>query len=167
MKSRRVLLAFCAAALLSGVSAASADDQTIQAVLSMSGINNSNIRAAFKTTDGFDAVHSCSPGSTSGCTASNGYGSPPKNVGNILCMPSNLAYAISSSCQSLLASGASQDCKGNPISNYCGGNASVASSCAWRTNNNKNTTTWNWNLSFANGVVNVDCSNSNYQGYTP
>ncbi len=167
MASPRLLLALCTVTLLSGAPAASANDQTIQTVLTLSGINNSNIRAAFKTTDAFDSVHSCSAGSGSSCTASNGYGSPPKNVGNILCLPSNLTYSITNSCQSLLASGASQDCKGNPISNYCGGDSSAAASCAWRTNNNKSLTSWNWNLSFSNGIVSVDCSNSNYQGYTP
>jgi opacity protein-like surface antigen len=166
MKSR-FLLALCAAALLSGVSAASADDQTIQSNLTLSGFNNSNIMTAFKTTDAFDAVHSCTTGSSSNCTAQNGYGSPPKNVGNILCMPSNLVYAITSGCQAILSSGSSQGCKGNPIQGLCGGNANVTAACAWRTNNNKSTTTWNWNLSYSGGVVNVDCSNSNYQGYTP
>jgi len=165
MRLLSMLFAAAAAALLS--TAASASDQTIQAKLTLTGINNSNISAAFTTTDAFDTVHSCSAGSGSSCTASNKYGSPPKNVGNILCMPSNLAYSITNACQTLLTSGSGQDCKGNPIRGYCGSNANVTASCAWRTNNNTNTTAWNWNLSFANGLVTVDCSNSNYQGYTP
>ncbi len=165
MRFHSVLLAAAAAAVVS--TAASANNQTIQAKLNLTGINNSNISTAFTTTDVFDTVHSCSAGSGSSCTASNNYGSPPKNVGNILCMPSNLAYSITSGCQAILSSGSSQDCKGNPIRGYCGSNSNVTASCAWRTNNNSNTTAWNWNLSFANGLVTVDCSNSNYQGYTP
>jgi hypothetical protein len=136
---RSALFAACTAALLATASAASADDQTIQANLTLTGINNSNISTAFTTTDAFDAVHSCSAGSGSSCTASNGYGSPPKNVGNILCMPSNLVYSITSGCQAVLSSGASQNCKGNPVRGWCAGNANVTASCAWRTNNNKHT----------------------------
>jgi len=167
MPAYRFAVAALAALVVSTV-AASADDQTIQSNLTLTGFNNSGITAAFKTTDAFDSVHSCNPGSGSSCTAQNGYGSPPKNVGNILCLPSNLVYAISSGCQAILTSGEGQDCKGNPIKGYCGGNSNVTASCAWRTNNNKTTVQWNWRLSYqSNGAISVDCSNSNYQGYTP
>jgi len=167
MRICSALIVACAVASWAPVSPAAADDQTIQAVLTLNGFNNSNISTAFKTTDVFDAVHSCSAGSTGGCTASNSYGSPPKNVGNILCLPSNLIYTVTSGCQAILTAGSTQNCKGNPIQGWCGSNANVTASCAWRTNNNKNTTPWNWTLNFANGIITVDCSNSNYQGYTP
>ncbi|MCW5606247.1 MAG: hypothetical protein KIT18_17030 [Burkholderiales bacterium] len=161
------LAAAALAALVLSAAGACADDQTIQSNLTLSGFNNSSITAAFKTTDVFDSIHSCSPGSSSSCTAQNSYGSPPKNVGNILCLPNNLVYSITSGCQAILTSGEGQDCKGNPIKGFCGGNANVTASCAWRTNNNKNTVQWNWRLSYGtNGAITVDCSNSNYQGYT-
>ena len=166
MQLYRPVLAACAAVILSAAGA-SAADQTIQANLNLNGFNNSSIYTAFKTTDAFDAVHSCNPGSSSSCTAKNSYGSPPKNVGNILCLPNNLIYSITSGCQAILSSGEGQDCKGNPLKGYCGGNANVTASCAWRTNNNTNTVNWNWNLNYSGGAITVDCTNSNYQGYTP
>lgn len=160
----RVLMGVALAVALAGP--VFADDQTIQATVNLSGFNNSGISTAFTTTDAFDGVHSCSTGSGTTCSTSNGYGSPPKNVGNTLCLPSNLVYSITSGCQAILTAGANQDCKGNPIRGYCS-QANVTPSCAWRTNNNKNKVQWTWNLSFANGLITVDCTNSNYQGYTP
>ena len=154
--------------LLAVAGPAGAADQVIKANVTLTGFNSSNIEVAFTTTDVFDGVHSCKAGSGSSCTAQNGYGSPPKNVGNVLCIPNNLTYAISASCQQLLSQGASQNCNKNNLKSYCNSSstATIAPACNWRTNNNKNPVNWNWTLTLqAQGcVINVDCSQSNYQG---
>lgn len=156
------------AALAAVTGLAQAADQTVKANVTLNGFNNSNIVVGFKSTDAFDGVHTCKPGSSSSCTAQNGYGSPPKNIGNFLCIPNSVAYQISSSCQSLLSQGTSQNCHGNSESNYCAvavsNSSEVAPACNWRTNNNTSTVTWNWTLTYQGGIVTVDCSNSNYQG---
>jgi hypothetical protein len=155
-------------ALVTFTGLAQAADQTVKANVTLNGFNNSNIVVGFKSTDAFDGVHTCKPGSGSSCTAQNGYGSPPKNIGNFLCIPNSMTYQISSSCQSLLSQGTSQDCHSNSESNYCAvavsNSSQVSPSCNWRTNNNTNTVNWNWTLTYQGGVVTVDCSNSNYQG---
>jgi hypothetical protein len=153
--------------LLALAGPAQAADQIIKSNLTLTGFNSSTIVAAFTTTDVFDGTHSCTTGSGSSCTAQNGYGSPPKNVGNVLCIPNNLTYAITASCQQVLSQGASGNCDKNNLRSYCKpGLATVAPACLWRTNNNRNEVNWNWKLSLqAQGcVISVDCSQSNYQG---
>lgn len=155
-------------ALVVFTSLAQAADQTVKASVTLNGFNNSNILVGFKSTDVFDAVHTCKPGSSPSCTTQNGYGSPPKNISNFLCIPNSLTYQITSSCQSLLSQGVSQGCNSNNEANYCSiavsNSSEVAPSCNWRTNNNTSTVTWNWTLTYQGGVVTVDCSNGNYQG---
>jgi hypothetical protein len=153
--------------LLAAAGAARAADQTIKANLTLTGFNSSTIVTAFTTTDVFDSTHSCNAGSGSSCTAQNGYGSPPKNVGNVLCIPNNLTYAITASCQQLLSQGASQNCTKNNLKSYCNsGLATVAPACNWRTNDNRNEVNWNWRLTLQGQgcVISVDCSQSNYRG---
>lgn len=156
------------AALLAVTGLAQAADQTVKASVTLNGFNNSNILVGFKSTDVFDGVHSCKPGSGPSCTTQNGYGSPPKNISNFLCIPNSLTYQITSSCQTLLAQGQSQSCHGNSLDNYCSAvvtnSSEVAPSCNWRTNDNTSTVTWSWTLTYQGGVVTVDCSNGNYQG---
>jgi hypothetical protein len=101
-----------------------------------------------------------------GCTATNSYGSIPKNIGNMLCLPSGVSYSISSSCQSLIDSGKSNSCQKNSASGRCGGNA-IYPVCNYRTVDNTSVKpTWTWSLGISNGVVQVNCSQSNYQGYS-
>lgn len=153
--------------LLAAAGPVRAADQNIKANLTLTGFNSSTIVTAFTTTDVFDSTHSCNAGSGSNCTAQNGYGSPPKNVGNVLCIPNNLTYAITATCQQLLSQGASQGCDKNNLKSYCNsGLATVAPACNWRTNNNKNDVNWNWKLTLQGQgcVISIDCSQSNYQG---
>jgi len=161
----KLLLAIAAAAALAAP--ARAADQTIKANLTLSGFKTSGITVGFKTTDIFDSSHFCNAGTGSSCSAQNGYGSPPKNVGNVLCMPNNLAYTISATCQQLLAQGATSGCHSNNMKSACAsGSVAIAPACNWRTNDNTTTVNWNWNLSAQGGgcVITVSCSNSNYQG---
>ena len=81
----RFLMVTSAAAALAAP--ARAADQTIKANLSLSGFKTGAISVGFKAGDFFDGSHFCNAGTGSSCTAQNGYGSPPTNVGNVLCMP--------------------------------------------------------------------------------
>ena len=162
----RFLMVLAAAAALAAP--ARAADQTIRANLSLSGFKTSAISVAFETGDFFDLEHRCNAGAGSSCTAQNGYGSPPKNVGNVLCLPNNLAYTISSACQQILAQGATSGCKSNRMKSDCpSGSVAIAPACNWVTNSSTNTVVnWNWNLSAQGGgcVITVNCSYSNYVG---
>ena len=139
------LAAIVAAAVIAGPAAAA--DQTIRTHLTLSDFNNSSIKVAFKTTDAFDSVRTCNAGSGSSCSAQNGYGSPPKNVGNVLCIPDQLLFAITASCQQILSQGAGK-CEKNNLSSWCpaSGFATVAPACNWRTNDNKNAVSWSSSL---------------------
>jgi hypothetical protein len=153
------------ALLVLAAGGAHAGSQNICASLSLSGFNNSSIVAGYRVTDVGASFHSCSPGSSSSCSACAGATFQPKNVGNYLCLPSNMIYSISSSCQSLLSSGAS-NCKSNNVNGQvCSGMSVVLPSCNWRTNDNDNQATWSWSLSLSGSTVVVNCSQSNYQGY--
>lgn len=139
--------------------------QNICAGLDLTGFNNSSITAGYRVTDVGASFHSCNAGSGSNCSACAGATFSPKNVGNYLCLPSNLIYSISSSCQSLLTSGASNCTTNNTNGSVCSGQSAVMPACNWRTNDNSNTATWTWSLSLSGSTVVVNCSNSNYQGY--
>jgi hypothetical protein len=162
----RFLMVIVAAAALAAP--ARAADQTIKANLSLSGFKTGAISVAFETGDLFDFSHSCDAGTGSSCTAQNSYGSPPKNVGNVLCMPNNLAYTISSACQQILAQGATSGCKSNILKSACpSSSVAIAPACNWVSSDSTNTVVnWNWNLSAQGGgcVITVNCSTSNYQG---
>ncbi len=139
--------------------------QNICANLSLTGFNNSSIVAGYRVTDVGASFHSCNTGSKSSCSACAGATFPPKNVGNYLCLPANLLYSISSSCQSLLASGEANCKANNTDGSVCSGQSAVMPACNWRTNDNDNPATWTWSLSLNGSTVVVNCSNSNYQGY--
>ena len=162
----RFLMVIAGAAALAAP--ARAADQTIKANLSLSGFKTSAISVGFTTTDIFDGRHFCNAGTGSSCTAQNSYGSPPKNVGNVLCMPNNLAYTIGLTCQQTLALGATSGCKSNNMKSHCpSGSVAIAPACNWVTNSSTNTVVnWNWNLSAQGGgcVITVNCSYSNYVG---
>lgn len=150
--------------LLAGV--AQASDQSICSNLSLSGFNSSSLKTGFTTTDVFDGDHTCSPGNGSSCSACNGYGSPPKNTGFILCIPDAMTYQITSSCQNLLSQGSGDGCSDNTISKaVCSSTSAVVRpSCNWRSHDNKNNTGWNWTVKYSSGIYTVDCSNYNFQG---
>jgi hypothetical protein len=144
-------------------------DQNISATLTMTGFKNPDVLVAFISTDLTDQVRKCTAKTGSSCTAQNGYGSPPKNISNVLCLPNTLSYIITESCQQLLAKGATQDCKGNGLASYCTryltNSINVAPGCKWRTKDNKDPVTWSWVLTLRGQgpAVDLDCSNKNYQ----
>lgn len=149
--------------LVGGV--AHAGSQNICANLTLTGFNNSSIVAGYRTTDVGAAYHYCDTGSTNSCAACASATFQPKNVGNYLCLPSNLLYTISSSCQTLLNSGSS-DCSTNTTDgDVCTGQSAVMPACNWRTEDNDTEAYWSWSLSLSGSTITVNCSNSNYQGY--
>ena len=157
------LVALTVALLIPG--AGHADEQNICANLTLSGFSNNQIYTGFETTDLGSSFHSCKPGNGSSCSACDESRAYPKNIRNVLCIPSSLVYSISSSCGDVLDSGSDQGCSTNNIS--CGsGFVTVKPTCNWRTADNSNTANWNWTVSYANSLLTVSCSNSNYQGYT-
>lgn len=145
--------------------AASAADQKVTSTVSLSGFVNSSIKIEMKSTDAFDNVHVCSTGNSSGCSTSNSYSKPPKNIGNVLCF-APASYQLTSSCQSLLAQGASNKCKSNILRSICGTSlTTIAPSCNWRTSAQTSTPAqWTWSLSYSGGVMQIDCSQSGFQG---
>lgn len=167
MKSLRLAVVAVFGMFLLAAGSVQADSQNICTNLSLSGFNNSSIFAGYRVTDVGASYHQCSAGSSSSCTACAGATFYPKNVGNYLCIPNNLFYSITSGCQSLISRGSGNCSTNNVPSTVCGsGFAAVMPACNWRTNDNPNQASWNWALTLNGNSISVDCSNSNYQGYT-
>lgn len=152
-------------AIVSGQSIA--DTQEVSATVKLTNFSNSNITTGIRTSDFTASFHSCTTSSQQSCTVTDDQRSIPKNIGNILCMPSAMNVSIDSSCSSLLNAGANENCQKNSASGYCGGNV-VKPECNYRTEDDKSTpASWTWTLSAgSNGLVDVQCSASGYQGYT-
>ncbi|MEP7012278.1 MAG: hypothetical protein ABJC13_18300 [Acidobacteriota bacterium] len=144
---------------------ANAGSQNICAKLFLNGFNNSSVTAGYRVTDVAASFHSCSAGSGSSCSACAGATFQPKNAGNYLCLPSNLLYSISPSCQTLITSGSSNCTANNTKDQVCSGMSVVMPACNWRTNDNDNEADWTWSLSLNGSTVIVNCSTNNYQGY--
>ena len=141
--------------------------QNICAKLSLVNFNNSSIIAGYRVTDAGAGYEQCSAGSSSGCSACNDATFYPKNVGNYLCIPNNLVYAITANCQAQINSGSSNCSKNNVTSPSCGDNVAVVEpACNWRTDDNKNEADWTWTLTWDGSTIAVDCSTNNYQGYS-
>ena len=157
----RLLVAMASAAAMGGP--ARAADQTV--TVTVNGIRDGNIVAGFVSTDPADQPHTCRPGATNHCTAKKVYGHPPRDVGNFLCIPRTLQFAISGSCMDLLQYGDSS-CHANRAATFCSkaGLQTVAPSCNWRTNDQGQgkVVAWNWVLSQGPPMV-VQCTNTNYQ----
>ncbi|AXS41804.1 hypothetical protein [Breoghania sp. L-A4] len=158
-------LVACVITIMAGP--ALADSQEVSAKVTLNNFSNSNIEIGIRTSDLGAAFHSCTTGSKPSCTVTDDQSSIPKNIGNILCMPSAMNVSIDSSCQSLLDAGESESCQSNSASGYCYGNV-VMPACNYRTEDDKSTAaSWTWTLSpGSNGVIDLACSQSGYQGYT-
>ena len=139
--------------------------------MSLNGFSNNNIQTGLRTSDIGAAFHSCTTGNGTNCTVSDQQSSIPKNIGNIVCLPSTVTYLVTSTCQNLLNQGSSSGCQKNSAPTNCGLSStnSVRPTCNWRTQDNKSVTaSWNWTLTWdgANNRVNVDCAETGYQSYT-
>ncbi|MHA7774998.1 hypothetical protein [Roseibium sp. M-1] len=157
-------LAFTISAILTN--SALSDSQTVEGKLTLEGFINNSISISIRTSDFGAAYHSCSPNNTNGCNVQDPQSSIPKNIGNILCLPSAMNFTITDGCQSLLTAGSSDDCQSNSAKDFC--HNGVAPACNYRTTNNASTTAeWDWILTqTAHGLVQVDCKETGYQGYT-
>src|SRR5215813_3892774 len=105
------------AALTSAVGTARAG-QTVETNLTLAGFNNSGIMALFLSTDVTDSIHDCHAYTGSTCTAQHSYISPPKNIGNALCLPSGSSYTITENCSTLLNQGRGA-CHRNRLNGTC------------------------------------------------
>lgn len=157
---------FTAAMMMSALgSMAHASDVTTKGKVSLNDFNNTSVTAVTRTSDFAAQYHSCTTGNGTSCTVTDTHRSPPKNMGNVLCMPSGMIYDITSACESLLSTGASNSCKKNSAKGfYCSGDM-IAPTCDFRTGSS-GTATWQWTLTAQNGTVKVDCSESGYVGYS-
>ena len=143
-----------------------AEDQQVSATVQLQGFTNSNISTGIRSTDVIAPYHSCQTGDKSGCTVTEGYSSIPKNIGNVLCLPESMNAKITSACDSLLRAGEDEGCKKNEAVSFCGGNR-IYPVCSYRTKDDKSVSAnWTWVLTPGTGVVNVDCKQTGYQGYT-
>lgn len=144
-----------------------AEDQTVTGTVDLKGFSNSGISVGIRTSDFGAAYHSCSTGNDEGCTVTDEQSSIPKNIGNVLCLPSNMNASIDSSCKQLLDAGNDESCQKNSAVAYCYANA-IAPTCNYRTYDDASTSaSWDWAVSpNSNGTVTVDCSVSGYNGYT-
>ncbi|MCK7613800.1 hypothetical protein [Roseibium sediminicola] len=131
----------------------------------MDKMNNSTA-IALRTSDIGAGYHHCSPDISYGCTVDDDQRSIPKNIGNILCLPSSTFFTVTDSCMSLLNSGSSQDCQKNSAKGFCSNG--VAPTCNYRTSADADTKAqWNWVVNYTGtDAVSVDCNENGYQGYT-
>jgi len=143
---------------------ASADDLTVQSSVTIDGFNSTTITTGFTSTDAFDSIHSCETTNGVSCTTQNGYDHPPKNIHEFLCIPSSMAYLLTTTCSTLVNRNDGNDCHGNSSGNYCLGSQGVGPICQWRTNSS-GTAAWNWTISYRSGTpYSIDCNVSGYTG---
>jgi hypothetical protein len=168
MKRLRLAVVAVFGMFLLAVGSLQADDQTICTNLTLNSFSNSIIRAGYRVTDVGANWHECTTTQSSNhCNVCAGAKSYPKNVGNYLCIPNELSYSITQNCKDLLNSGAPVCSKNNVSGTICGPfEVAVEPVCNWRTNENS-TVAWNWNLTWSDSSVSVDCSIVGYQGPTP
>lgn len=164
MKRFALALTIVLSSLCLAMSQAYADDVKIESEVTLDGFNNTGISTGFTTTDAFDSWHSCTTGNNSSCTASNSYGSPPKNMHEYICIPSNLSYNFTSSCQTLLTQDDDGDCHANDTQELSCGGQRLGPDCQWRTGSS-GTAKWSWTITASSGgPYTIDCSNSGYSG---
>lgn len=154
-------------ASLAGFAQGPDSDQAICSTVNLSGFENSTVTTGFESTDEFDSVHQCSTDDSSGCSACNGYGSPPKNVGFFLCLPDTQTFTVDAGCEELLTAGDSDSCKPNPFGDLsiCPPNTEeIAPDCNWRTKDNKDDVRWTWDVTQVDAELVVSCKNENFEG---
>ncbi|MEJ2624391.1 MAG: hypothetical protein P8Z80_07590 [Pseudolabrys sp.] len=108
-------------------------------------------------------------GSDSTCSIENSNSSPPKNIGNVVCLPvSKAQYKTSNRCGSLMNAGKG-NCQSNSASGKCpSGTTPVYPTCNYRTSSSSSDAAyWVWNVGAASdGQYDVDCLQAGYRGYT-
>ncbi len=149
------------------------DSQTVQASVTLQGIASSGIIVGLRTSDIGAAFHTCTTTSSGGgCTVSDNQSSIPKNIGNIICLPSTVgAYSIDAACSMLLTQN-SGSCQKNSAPSNCnqpqGSYSSVAPDCNYRTSSNAGTAaSWTWTLVNSSGQTTLKCAQTGYQGTAP
>src|SRR4029077_2046028 len=130
------------------------------------------LMAGFRASDMGASFVSCAlSGSTTSCSASN-TNSSTKNIGNILCLPSQYSkYQATATCQSLLGAPAG-NCQQNSSVGKCpSGMTPVMPFCNYRTSSNMSViASWDWQVTLPaspGGVSTVDCQDTGYASVSP
>ncbi len=134
------------------------------------------VQVGMRTSDVRSRAHSCSNGSSTGsCTAVDTHSSTPKNIGNILCMPTNITKVkIEPACSALLVDGKFDHCQRNAFNNngpkLCNTSSDdrvpLMPACNYRTEKTGEVE-WKWTIAQEGDVYVVGCSQRGYRGYTP
>jgi hypothetical protein len=147
------------------------DDQLTTISVTASG-PAAGLMAGFRTSDMNAAFVTCAlSGSTTNCSNSN-TNSSTKNIGNILCLPSQYSkYQATAACQSLLGAPAG-NCQANSSVGKCpSGMTPVMPFCNYRTSSNMSVmASWDWQVTLPaapGGVSTVDCQDPGYASVSP
>jgi hypothetical protein len=156
-------------ACFAGVGTALAAQQSYTTVVIQKG-TATGLVAGMRTSDiSASLVKYTVSGSDSTCSIENSNSSPPKNIGNVVCLPvSKAQYNTSNRCESLMNAGKG-NCQSNSTSGKCpSGTTPVYPACNYRTSSSSsNAAYWVWNVGAASdGQYDVDCLQAGYRGYT-
>ncbi|MEM7026580.1 MAG: hypothetical protein AAF637_28985, partial [Pseudomonadota bacterium] len=110
------------------------------------------------------------------CSVEDGHSSTPKNIGNILCLPSTItSVEYEPSCTALLTDGQFAGCQRNafenrpPLQRLCNDPLDdrnpVMPFCNYRTEKTGEVE-WRWTIAERDGVHVIGCSQQGYRGYT-
>jgi hypothetical protein len=134
------------------------------------------VQVGMRTSDVRSRARSCSNGSSTGsCTVTDTHSSTPKNIGNILCMPTNITKVeIDPACSALLVDGKFDHCQRNAFNNngpkLCNTSSDdrvpLMPACNYRTEKTGEVE-WKWTIAQEGDVYVVGCSQRGYRGYTP
>jgi hypothetical protein len=155
------------------VSAGQENTAKIQANNLPAGVSARGMAAVTRTSDSGAAYVDCIiQGSATSCTASNDNSFPPKNIGNVACIPINFNKpVVTQQCSALLSSG-SGNCQTNSAAGVCNPKLEweFKPVCNYRTESSSDTSAnWTWQLnasSVSNGAFSLDCSYTGFQGYS-
>ncbi|MGA3310834.1 MAG: hypothetical protein ABSD08_19815 [Xanthobacteraceae bacterium] len=143
---------------------ARADALTVQSSVGIEGFTSTTTSTGFQSTDAFDGRHTCTTTNGTGCTTSNGYDHPPKNIHEWLCIPAAMQYQLTSGCSTLVNRNDDGDCHGNDPADYCIGSQGVGPVCQWRTMSS-GTASWKWTVAYRSSApYSIDCNNDGYSG---
>jgi hypothetical protein len=158
-----------AAAFLSLTAPAALAAQKTVITLYEAGFIDNNIISYMATSDPNANQIACyvNTGTPNPCSKTDSQFFSPKNMGNIICLPTTTNSTITSACQSLLATGQNGECNANPIANICANTTNkkfYRASCSWRTSTNSSiTATINWSVTKqADDTWQVDCNQTGY-----
>ena len=168
-KRRHFYLLLATALILGSAFGPAAADQKTSVTIVMSNFVDGAIYGGQKTADIGSSFHKCQPGEITSCVNTDGQISIPKNIGNVLCLPSGTNNSVESACQGLLNNG-SGNCQSNSAASSCeSGMIAIAPACNYRTNTDASRSgNWQWLLTKSGtGGVTIGCNQFGYTGPNP